>query len=169
VALAAPERVLTLTLCMTYARAGRRWQEWTRHQIASSVHRTDQELVEELMLLTLSEATYEEMAEQQQMTLMRDLVLSYPHRQRRDGYVRQLQATATHDAYERLPRLAVPVHVIGAEQDLMVPVWKSRELAQLIPGARLSVVAGAAHAVHLERTREFNALVLEFLKAPGKH
>jgi pimeloyl-ACP methyl ester carboxylesterase len=55
------------------------------------------------------------------------------------------------------------VLVIGAEQDLFVPVWKSRELAKAIPGARLEIVAGAAHAVHIERTALYNDLVLDFL------
>jgi len=27
----------------------------------------------------------------------------------------------------------MPVHVIGGERDILVPVWKSRELAELIP------------------------------------
>jgi pimeloyl-ACP methyl ester carboxylesterase len=92
------------------------------------------------------------------------MVLSYPYRQRGEGYERQLAAAGTHEARDRLGALAMPVHVVGAEQDLMVPVWRSRELARLIPDARLSIIDGAGHAVHLERTAEYNRLVLDFLR-----
>ena len=59
----------------------------------------------------------------------------------------------------------MPVHVIGAEHDVLVPVWKSRELAELIPGARLTVLDGAAHGINLEAAEPFNAAVLDFLAA----
>ena len=58
----------------------------------------------------------------------------------------------------------MPVHVIGAERDLMVPVWKSKELAARIPGAKLTILDGAPHAVNLERADELSRLVLEFVR-----
>ena len=57
------------------------------------------------------------------------------------------------------------MHVIGAEHDVLVPVWKSRELARLIPGARLTVLEDAAHGANLEFAERFNAEVLDFLAA----
>ena len=45
---------------------------------------------------------------------------------------------------ERLGSLTMPTHVIGGEYDILVPVWKSRELAELIPGARLDGPPGRA-------------------------
>jgi len=57
----------------------------------------------------------------------------------------------------------MPVHVIGAEHDVLVPAWKARELAELIPGARLTVIPAAPHGVQVERAQEFNAAVLGFL------
>ena len=56
--------------------------------------------------------------------------------------------------------------MIGAEQDILVPVWKSRELAELIPGAELTVIEGSPHGATLERAEEFNAAVLDFIAAP---
>ena len=50
----------------------------------------------------------------------------------------------------------MPVHVIGAEHDILVPVWKSRELAELIPDAQLTVIERAPHGAHVERAEEFN-------------
>ena len=58
----------------------------------------------------------------------------------------------------------MPTHVIGAEHDVLVPVWKSGQLAELIPGARLSVIEACPHGAQVERAEEFNQLVLEFLE-----
>ncbi len=57
----------------------------------------------------------------------------------------------------------MPVHVIGGERDILVPVWKSRELAELIPGARLTILERAPHGLTMERALEFNELTLGFL------
>jgi len=46
-----------------------------------------------------------------------------------------------------------------------VPVWKSRELAELIPGSTLTVIPRAPHGVNIERPQEFNDAVLGFLRA----
>jgi 3-oxoadipate enol-lactonase len=160
-ALAQPEQVRSLTLTASYGGNGR-WGRTRNHlAVKASAHQSDAQLALELMCLTLSEHTFEEMGSE--IEAMARIVLSYPHRQRREGYERQLLADAGHETRDRLGALSMPVHVIGAERDVFVPIWKSQELAELIPGARLSVVAGAAHAVGLERTAEYNALVLDFL------
>jgi pimeloyl-ACP methyl ester carboxylesterase len=57
----------------------------------------------------------------------------------------------------------MPVHVIGAEWDILVPVWKSQELAGLIPGAELTVIERAPHGLQVERAEEFNRAVLDFI------
>jgi pimeloyl-ACP methyl ester carboxylesterase len=57
----------------------------------------------------------------------------------------------------------MPTHVIGAEHDILVPVWKSRELAELIPGAELTVLDTCPHGLNIERAEEFNRAVLDFI------
>ena len=47
----------------------------------------------------------------------------------------------------------------------MVPVWRSRELATLIPGSVLSVVSGSGHSVAAERPDELAELVHSFVRA----
>jgi 3-oxoadipate enol-lactonase len=161
-ALERPGRVRSLTLCASYGGNGVWGRIRNRLMIEASARQSDEQLALELMLFTLSEQTLEQLGGEAEA--MAQLVLSYPHRQRREGYERQLQADAQHETRDRLGALTMPVHVIGAEQDLFVPAWKSHELAGLIPGCRLSIVAGAAHALGLERTTEYNALVLDFLR-----
>ena len=57
----------------------------------------------------------------------------------------------------------MPVHVIGAEFDILVPAWKSVEVAEAIPGAKLTVIDRAPHGVNVERAEDLNRVVLEFL------
>jgi 3-oxoadipate enol-lactonase len=93
------------------------------------------------------------------------MMLANPYPQPRDAFLRQLDAGARHDTRDRLASLAMPVHVIAGERDLLVPAWKSEEIAQLVPGAKLSIVPRAPHGLNVERAEEFNALVLEFLSS----
>jgi 3-oxoadipate enol-lactonase len=159
-ALAAPERIRTLTLAVSYA-AGGRWARTLSDVWGARVQRMSrEERVDELMLLTLSEAFFENA---EAVAWLRDVILQNPHPQPADAFARQLDASARHDARDRLGELAVPTHVIGAEYDILVPVWKSREVADLIPGAKLTVLDACPHGLNLERAEEFNSAVLDFI------
>jgi pimeloyl-ACP methyl ester carboxylesterase len=160
VALAAPARVRTLTLIVSFGGGGAWARERARVERAISARLSDAELLDQMLLLTLSERVYERPGHIQQL---RAQIGSYPYPQGRAGFLRQLDAAARHEARDRLGSLALPVHAIAAEQDILVGAWKSRELASLIPGVRLSVIEGAGHAVNVERAGELNALVLDFL------
>jgi 3-oxoadipate enol-lactonase len=160
VALAAPDRVRTLTLAMTWPRGGAWAAKLSELWSARVEHMSREQRVDELMLLTLSEDFFENA---EGVAWLRDLMLQNPHPQSADAFARQLDASSRHDTRERLGSVAMPAHVIGAEHDILVPVWKSRELAELIPGARLSVVDAGPHGANLERAEEFNRLVLDFL------
>jgi 3-oxoadipate enol-lactonase len=166
IALAAPERVRTLTLAVTFP-AGGAWARKLAEVWAARVRRASrEERVDELMLLTFSEAFFEN---QEQAGWVRGLMLQNPHPQDAEAFVRQLEASSRHDARERLRSVSVPTHVIGAEHDILVPVWKSEELAALIPGARLTVLPGAPHGVNVEAAEAFNRAVLDFIaeRAPA--
>jgi pimeloyl-ACP methyl ester carboxylesterase len=113
-----------------------------------------------LMTLTMSEAFFEN---PEGVEFMRNMMVNHPHPQRPEGFQRQSEAAGRHDARDRLGELTMPVHVIGAEHDILVPVWKSRELVDLIPGAKLTVLDEAPHGINVERAEEFNRAVLDFL------
>jgi pimeloyl-ACP methyl ester carboxylesterase len=162
VALAIAERLSSLTLIVTYAGADRWFKQRTKLEQQLLIHKSPEHMLEELLIMTLSPGFYED---QTRIDALREEILANPYPQARAGFVRQLRASATHDARGRLGSLTVPTHVIGAEQDIMVPVWRSRELAALIPGAVLSVVAGSGHSVVAERPAELAQLVHSFVRA----
>jgi pimeloyl-ACP methyl ester carboxylesterase len=117
--------------------------------------------VDELMLLNHSEGFFDN---PELVEFIRTAILNNPHPQPPDAFGRQLSACGRHDTRDRLGALTMPTHVIGAEYDILVPVWKSRELASLIGGSKLTVLEGAPHGVSLERAEEFNATVLGFIR-----
>jgi 3-oxoadipate enol-lactonase len=165
-ALAAPDRVRTLTLAVTFP-AGGPWARKLAEVWAERVQKISREgHVDELMLLTFSERFFED---EQGAAWVRGMMLQNPHPQPPEAFVRQLEASSRLDTRDRLPSLRVPTHVIGAEHDILVPVWKSRELADLIPDARLTVLEAAPHGANVERAEEFNRTVLDFIaeRAPA--
>jgi 3-oxoadipate enol-lactonase len=95
---------------------------------------------------------------------IRTAMLNNPHPQPPEAFARQLAASSRHDARDRLGSLTMPTQVIGGECDILVPVWKSKEVASLIPGSKLTILPGAPHGLSVERAEEFNALVLDFIR-----
>ena len=160
-ALTAPDQVRTLTLAVTWPRSGAYARRLGEVWGGRTAEMTREQRVDELMLLTMSEGFYEN---EEAVGWLRSTILQNPHPQPIEAFARQLEASSRHDTTDRIGSLEMPVHVIGAEHDILVPVWKSRELAELIPGARLTVIAAAPHGVNLERAEEFNRAVLDFIR-----
>jgi 3-oxoadipate enol-lactonase len=61
------------------------------------------------------------------------------------AYMHQATAVATHDAYERLNRIAPPTLVVHGEQDVFIPPVNALVLAERIPGAQLRLWPDAGH------------------------
>lgn len=160
VGLAVPDRVRTLTLCMTWGGSGLWAAERSRLMANAAMRTPREEHVEQLLLLCLSEDMYDD---PDRIAWFRRLALDNPHPQTPEAFCRQVQAVGRHEARDRLDGLPMPVHVIGGEHDLMCPVWKSEELARLIPDATLTVIPEAPHAANLECADRFNELVIDWL------
>ena len=80
------------------------------------------------------------------------------------GLVGQLRGMldADDDLATRLPEIHQPTLVVVGSDDILTPPTDSELLAALIPGARLEVVAGAAHGLMIEHATAFNRVVLRF-------
>jgi pimeloyl-ACP methyl ester carboxylesterase len=160
VAFAAPERVRTLTLAVTYAGTGN-WGRTFSEVWGGRRQRTSrEEHIDELMLMTLSEDFF---ANEEGTKYVRDMMLADPNPQPPEAFARQLEASRRHESRDRLGSLTMPVHVIGGEYDILVPIWKQRQLVDLIPGAKLTVIEGCPHGANIERAPEFNSHVLDFI------
>jgi pimeloyl-ACP methyl ester carboxylesterase len=160
VALAAPERIRTLTLAVTHG--GVREAGRVRGRLLGSMarHLPREDQVDNLLYLCYTEAFFEDAG---MYAFMRNALLDTPYPQAPEAFARQAEAGARHDVRDRLGELSMPVHVIGAERDLMIPVWKSQELASLIPEAKLTILDGAGHGAMWEQGDAFNTAVTEYL------
>jgi pimeloyl-ACP methyl ester carboxylesterase len=68
----------------------------------------------------------------------------------------QLQAIAGHNTQERLAQIAAPTLVVHGTVDKMIPVANGELIASLIPGAGLELLEGVGHMFWWERP-EFSA------------
>jgi 3-oxoadipate enol-lactonase len=67
------------------------------------------------------------------------------------------------DQRDRAAAVRAPTLVLVGDEDRITPPALSEELAALIPGARLTVIAGAGHLANIEQPDAFNAAVHGFL------
>jgi pimeloyl-ACP methyl ester carboxylesterase len=58
-----------------------------------------------------------------------------------------------------LGELHVPTLLVWGEHDAVVPLECAQRYAELLPDARIEIVAGSGHAVDMERPAELAALV----------
>ena len=68
------------------------------------------------------------------------------------------------DQRERAHDIRVPTLVLCGSEDRITPPALSRELTQIVPGARLELIEGAGHIANLERPEAFNTLVNAFVR-----
>lgn len=83
-----------------------------------------------------------------------------------EGYLGCCDAIAELDFTADLSRIHHRTLVIAGGADAGTPPAMSQVIADRIPGARLSVLPGAAHLSSAEKPEEFAALVEAFLRAP---
>jgi pimeloyl-ACP methyl ester carboxylesterase len=90
-------------------------------------------------------------------------LLNYQWPQSPVAFRKQVEAIALFDATDWLDRIRIPTKVIVGSDDILLPLACSKELAERIPGATLSVIRGAAHSIHTESAEEFINEVMIFL------
>lgn len=72
------------------------------------------------------------------------------------------------DSRDILARFGGPTLVVVGEQDNITPPAKAQKLAELVSGAKLEVIPGAAHLPNLEQPEVFNRILDAFLASlPG--
>ena len=76
----------------------------------------------------------------------------------------RIDCIIAHDQLDRLGRIARPALVAVARDDVVTPLYYSRQLSGAIPGAELKIFEEGGHFVYLEKPDEFNEAVLEFIR-----
>lgn len=76
---------------------------------------------------------------------------------------KRIDMVLDHDQRARLPSVGVPTLVLVGDEDICTPPHLSRELAELIPDARLELLAGG-HLVYVEDPDTFFDTVARFIR-----
>jgi 3-oxoadipate enol-lactonase len=80
--------------------------------------------------------------------------------------LQQMQACAAHDTHERLGQISPPTLVIHGDVDRLLGYNNGREIAALIPGARLETLDGIGHMFWWEQPQRTAELIREHALAP---
>jgi pimeloyl-ACP methyl ester carboxylesterase len=161
VALAAPDRVRGLILYATWASTDNwlrlRFNVWERITRAAQP-----ETITDLGALDLY--TFRFFADPAPLEMLRATARAAPNERGPDGLIRQWRADQAHDACDRLGGLECPTLVVVGDEDVLVPLRYSQELAGLVPGARLEILPEAGHGALIERPDAFRSAVEPFLR-----
>ncbi|MCA0276850.1 MAG: alpha/beta hydrolase [Proteobacteria bacterium] len=79
------------------------------------------------------------------------------------SYIKSIEALVNLDTHAGLDHMTVPVHVMCGADDPLTPLSMSKEIAQLIAHATLTVVPDAGHLLNIENPVAFNNAALNFL------
>jgi pimeloyl-ACP methyl ester carboxylesterase len=160
-ALAHPQRVASLILAGTYARADAKrrlvldlWKTMVELKVPAELR------IKQRLIWTLGDATMEQedLIEAMWRFYLRD---DAPMEDR--VFVRQAEACIAHDALERIDKIAAATLVVCGEGDILTPPVLARELVSRIKDSRLVLLPNAGHLVAAELAPRFNRLVNRFL------
>ncbi len=153
----APDRVASLVLCCTSAKLGppSMWVDRAR-----TVRAEGTAAVAEAGVRRWLTPGYVE-RHPDQAEFLRAMIAAVPA----EGYAACCGAIERMDQLGSLPKISAPTLVIaGGEDPATSPDEHARPIAEGIPGARLEVVANAAHLGNYERPAEFTRLILDHLE-----
>lgn len=163
-ALAARTRLLSLTLISSYAGGGVNWfpcrqaWRWVPQTLLARGGGRIRALQHQLLSRDFLAAVDRE-------TLGREMAVHLGTRAPLSTLLGQMGGVLLYDARRRLSALeSLPVLIIQAGRDIMIPPRKGEELERLLPGARLVTFPDAGHGVTLEKTEEVNRLLLEHFR-----
>ncbi len=83
-------------------------------------------------------------------------------RQDPEGYARHCEALASARAVDHR-RVAAPALLVAGESDGTAPASVARSLAERLKDARVAVIAGSGHWLTIEKPRECNEKMRDFL------
>ena len=159
-ALAAPERIQTLSLVGSWARRDEHLSRLLRHFCELLVMAEDPRgTLETFALWVYSGRAHADGAVD---CLLDDALAYVGPEQSPEAFARTAEVAIAHDPGEQLGGIAVPTLILVGGEDRICPKRLSEELAELIVGSRLEVLPGRGHQPFQEAGAEFAAALTRF-------
>lgn len=93
---------------------------------------------------------------------LREQFVTRWRRNDRAAYLAAMRACVGWSVADRVSAIRCPVLVISGDRDYLPPDAK-RAYTEMIPGARLVVIADSGHATPIDQAQQFNDIVAEFI------
>ena len=84
------------------------------------------------------------------------------------AFNRQSSAAHSFNSQARVPLISHPTLILAGAQDRVMPLQLTEMLARRVPHARLKVYPDAGHLLFLEKAKEINQAIIEFLLEESK-
>ncbi|NNE76615.1 MAG: alpha/beta hydrolase [Pricia sp.] len=81
------------------------------------------------------------------------------------GLEGQAYACISQNIVDQLDKIDSPCLVIGGKEDIFIPEWMVREVAEGIPNCDVYLYENTGHAFHWEKLDDFNPRVMKWLKS----
>ena len=158
-ALTAPEKLISLTLCATTSRIPPEGRAAFEERIAIAEKEGMAALVEPTLARWFT-APYRAESPPELEAVGRQ-ILETPV----GGYVGCCRAIQQLDLTDRLDAIAAPTQILAGRDDPGMPVSVMETIRDRIPGARMTVIDQAAHLLNVEQAAATSALLRDFLQA----
>jgi len=158
-AVRAPERVQSITLCCTAAKIGtpELWADRIGAVETGGIDPIADAVLQRWFTPLFHKTRADELAGWRNM-----LVRTPAH-----GYAGTCAAIRDADLRPDAGRIAVPTLCVAGDQDGSTPADVVKGTADLIPGARFALIAGAGHTPCVEKPAELSGLITQHLKEAG--
>jgi 3-oxoadipate enol-lactonase len=155
------ERIAGLILCDTRAEADTAEGRQKRDEMARLAETRGAEAIAERMLPVLLGETTQQ-AQPQVVQQVRDMITHTPVA----GIVGALMAMKERpDSTELLKTIDIRTLVVVGQEDAITPPAVARSMADAIPSAAMTTIAGAGHTAPLEAPTAVSRVIAEFLEA----
>ncbi|SMF20713.1 3-oxoadipate enol-lactonase [Tistlia consotensis] len=161
-ALTAPGKLISLTLCATTSRIPPEGRKAFDERIAAAESQGMAALAEATLARWFTEPF--RAAGRPEVEAIRQLILATPVA----GFVGCCRAIQPLDLTDRLPAVRTPTLVLAGQDDPGMPPAVMQTIKEQIPGAQLCVLAHAAHLLNVEQAETTSGLLRSFIGAHGR-
>lgn len=159
----APERLLALGLVASQAGADTEEGKQSRYKTADKVAAEGSKVIADAMIPKLFAPNLP--AESPIIEQVRRIILGTEPA----GIIGTLKGMAARaDSTAMLPTIEIPVLLLTADQDQIIPAAKAKAMAAAMPKATLTIIEGAGHMPMLEKPEATTAGIRGFLGGVGK-